>query len=78
MEICKNGNIYFIPRIEKETEQQLINRGWLIANQKPSNLDEFKKLLNLSELWHYYYYYGCEYNSDIMIKLVEINKKLFC
>jgi hypothetical protein len=69
MEICFNGKIYFISRLNEETDQQLINRAWWIMHNLEE--DNYKEIVLLSKYWHNIVYKKCKYLPEIMNKILD-------
>ncbi len=73
MEICFNGKMFFITRLERETDQQLIARSWWIMHNLQEN--NYEEIVLLSKYWHNIFYKKCKYSKEIMDKINNFN---FC
>lgn len=73
MEICFNGKMFLINRLERETDQQLISRSWWIMHNLQEN--NYKEIVLLSKYWHNICYKKCKYSKEIMDKINNFN---FC
>lgn len=71
MEISYNGKMYNIPRLQGETDQQLITRSWWIMHNLETN-ENYEEVLLLSKYWHNIFYKNCKYSSNIMDKILDL------
>lgn len=70
MEISYNGRMYHIPRLQLETDKQLISRSWWIVQNLETN-DNYEQVVLLSKYWYNKVYKKCQYTNDIMDKIKD-------
>ena len=67
------GNIYYVPKLENEIQEQFNIRINLIFSQNVDNLNKFNEMLKISRCWYNYYFLKCSYRSELENKIIKFN-----
>lgn len=83
MNINKSGKMYYIKKNMIETNKQLLDRGWYIANGLHLEDNEVKTELQMKEMgkmsrmWMNMNVLECKYSGDMEKKIRDIEDKIF-
>lgn len=69
----KNGFMCNVSRDTYEHLESLINRGYFVANQKPTNNQLYEEAVLYSRIYMNIKYKKCEYNNQVLQKLQTFN-----
>ena len=75
MIITYKGVSYKINKHEFEPDDIFNERMWFVAKQEPKSNKEMEEAIYYSTIWSNIKFLNCEYNSDILHKINEIQKQ---
>jgi hypothetical protein len=65
MNLEYKGNYYFFERLDKETDESLINRSWFVTKQQPYNKKQYLENLKFGKLFVNKKILNCSYNKNL-------------
>lgn len=75
MEFKKNGKSIILNKKECESDEIFLKKGWFLISQ-PDIIKNYDENLRLSKIWVNMKFRNCNYNKNIMEKIIEMEKNI--